>query len=172
MSHIFSHEVYVPTSTANDQQKEQFYENLNTARRSKVTYFSSIMGDFNSKVGGEHRRNTKEKVGVDVTNNRGETLNNFRQSKKLFCMNTLFKNPDKRRQTWRSPDQSIKNEIDVITYNKNISNAIGAETKLRGIPKELQKLTPHTTQMNEMNRNKPEKAINKACKMGKIQKLT
>lgn len=46
--------VYTPTNIANDQQIEQFYEGINTARKYENIHSEITMEDFNSKLGDTH----------------------------------------------------------------------------------------------------------------------
>lgn len=45
----------------------------------------------------------------------------FLNKEKLYCLNTFFEKHHKRKWTWKSPDNTVKNEIDyVLATDKRI----------------------------------------------------
>ena len=56
--------------------------------------------------------------GIGERNERGDRLVEFAASRKLYIGNSKYKKKDSRKWTWKSPDGSVKNEIDFIMTNK------------------------------------------------------
>lgn len=116
-------QAYAPTSASTDEDVEQFYEDLTTAKNQENTKFKIIMGDFNAKVG---QRTATDGLnignfGLGTRNIRGEMLLDFLNKEQMYCMNTFFKKQPQRKWTWRSPDGAIKNEIDyILTTDKQL----------------------------------------------------
>lgn len=111
-------QVYAPTTNANEEEIEKFYEQVNEAYQlaKKPTI---LMGDFNAKIG---MPTTTEKLitgkfGYGKRNNRGQQLIEFAFQNKLTIMNTIFKKDHKSKWTWISPDKKTTNEIDFILSN-------------------------------------------------------
>ena len=79
-----------------------------------------VMGDLNSKVGGQTNTSERETgcFGLGQRNERGDTLVEWATSKNLKIMNTQFQKKAGRRWTWRSPDGNTINEIDYIMTDK------------------------------------------------------
>lgn len=110
---------YSPTSTSEDEEAEQLYEDITTARRSENARYCTIMGDFNAKIGKKVEDSINiGSFGLGNRNDRGEMLIDYLQNENLYCMNTFFKKPIQRKWTWRSPSGNVKNEIDYILTNK------------------------------------------------------
>src|SRR5271154_1101962 len=56
--------------------------------------------------------------GIGERNERGDRLEEFAASRKLYIGNSKYKKKDGRKWTWKIPDGSVKNEIDFIMTNK------------------------------------------------------
>ena len=120
---------YAPTSDANEEAMNMFYEALqNTLDEIAERDVLIVMGDANAKVG-EHVTQTETvgQYGLGMTNERGEKFIEFCRTNDLAIMNTMFKKHPRRLYTWTSPDMKTKNQIDFITirkrWKKSISNA-------------------------------------------------
>uniref|UniRef100_A0A914WFQ5 Endonuclease/exonuclease/phosphatase domain-containing protein n=1 Tax=Plectus sambesii TaxID=2011161 RepID=A0A914WFQ5_9BILA len=74
---------YAPTSAAEDEEIERFYEELEEAMNTRCTYLI-VMGDFNAKV--ECRKDNKAFVGPSggERNEQGEWLVAIAESRRLF----------------------------------------------------------------------------------------
>lgn len=104
-----------PTSTSENEEAEQFYEDITTARRSENARYCTIIGDFNTKIG----KKVENRLNIGNRNHRAEMLLYHLQNKNLYCINTFFKKPIQRSLTWRGRNRSVKNEIDyIILTNK------------------------------------------------------
>lgn len=73
-TYIFKHEaigkvqitqVYAPTSTTDEQQIEQFYDDITTAGKSEKTRSVFIMGYFNYKIRDQNIDNISTEVNSD-----------------------------------------------------------------------------------------------------------
>lgn len=118
--HLQIIQAYAPTSKAEEEEIERFYEDLTKARQMEKAHFVIVMGDFNAKIG-ERKQGDTDYVGnfgLGERNERGETLTNYLDKENLYCLNTFFKKPKQRKWTWRSPDNKTRNEIDFILSNK------------------------------------------------------
>ncbi|EFN65839.1 Craniofacial development protein 2, partial [Camponotus floridanus] len=115
-------QAYAPTSTAQDEDIERFYEDLIEARSTEKAHFTIMMGDFNAKIGRQTMADTNIGMfGLGTRNNRGQTLIDFLGREGMYCMNTFFQEKPQKKWTWRSPDGTVKNEIDyILSSNKNI----------------------------------------------------
>lgn len=126
-------QVYAPTSTADEEEIEAFYTNLQgEIDESKKSDITIVMGDFNAKVGqrqDEIERGTIGKFGLGERNERGERLVEFAIANNLTIVNTNFSNHPRRIYTWTSPDGKTRNQIDYIMIQKRWISAIrGART--------------------------------------------
>ncbi|XP_022821436.1 uncharacterized protein LOC111352944 [Spodoptera litura] len=111
-------QAYAPTERSNDTDIENFYSDLKKAHTladEKVI----VLGDFNAKIG--QPKNDEKLVlgqyGLGQRNERGEQLLEYAFEYGLAIINTYFKKRPSRRWTWKSPDESVKNEIDYIMTN-------------------------------------------------------
>ncbi|KAK6026459.1 hypothetical protein OSTOST_07586 [Ostertagia ostertagi] len=110
--------VYAPTSQHDDEEVEQFYEEINEALRIPSTY-TIVQGDMNASVGKKTENDGREmgKFGYGERNERGEQMINFSTSNRLRIMNTFFMKPEKRLWTWKSPNGTVKKQIDYVFSN-------------------------------------------------------
>lgn len=88
-------QAYAPTSTAENEEAEQFYEDITTARNAEKARFVVVMGDFNAKVGRREKTDPGNvgPYGLGSRNERGQMLVDYMSTEGLFCMNTHFKKP-------------------------------------------------------------------------------
>ena len=74
------------------------------------------MGDVNAEIW--KRTNPVDtatgKFGLELRNERGDTLVEWATSKKYRIMNTMFEKTEGRRWTWKSPNGVTKSEIENI----------------------------------------------------------
>ena len=86
-------QVYAPTSSTEEAEVEQFYEDLQDLYEltpKKDVLF--IIGDWNAKVGSEEIPRVTGKFGLGVQNEAGQRLTGFCQENTLVIVNTLFQN--------------------------------------------------------------------------------
>lgn len=119
-------QVYAPTTTSSDEEIEQFYNDLQTTK-DKVPRREAciVMGDLNAKVGeGEDRVCGIGPYGLGERNERGDMLASFCQANELDIANTLFRQPVRRRYTWISPGDRVRNQIDYIMIDRRWKSSV------------------------------------------------
>lgn len=108
-------QVYAPTTDAEDDIIDRFYEDLQhllklTPKRDVLF----IIGDWNAKAGSQKIAGITDKFGLGVQNKAGLRLIEFCQENRLVIANTLFQQPKRRLYTWTTPDGQYRNQIDYI----------------------------------------------------------
>ncbi|XP_078246377.1 uncharacterized protein LOC144588115 [Pogona vitticeps] len=126
-------QVYAPTTTAEETEIEQFYEDLQhllelTPKKDVLL----ILGDWNAKVGSQEIKGTTGKFGLGVQNEAGQRLIEFCQDNKLVITNTLFQQHKRRLYTWKSPDGQYRNQIDYILCSQRWRSSIQSAKKRPG----------------------------------------
>ena len=94
-------QVYAPTSSSEEAEVEQFYEELQDLLEltpKKDVLF--IVGDWNVKVGSQETPGVTGKFGLGVQNEARQSLIQFCQENALVIANTLFKQHKRRLYTW------------------------------------------------------------------------
>ena len=84
-------QVYAPTSNAEEAEVERFYEDLQDILEltpTKNVLF--IIGDWNAKVESQKIPGVTSKFSLEVQNEAGQRLTEFRQENTLVIANTLF----------------------------------------------------------------------------------
>ena len=109
-------QVYAPTTAHDDEEVEAIYDDIADVVDNRTTRYTIVMGDFNAKIGTrvDGEQNVMGLYGNGLRNERGSRLIEFATSRKLYIANTKFNKKISRKWTWRSPDGSIRNEIDFI----------------------------------------------------------
>ena len=97
-------QVYAPTSTAEEAEVEQFYDDLQdllelTPKRDVLF----IIGDWNAKVGSQEIPGVTGKFGLGAQNEAGQRLTEFYQENTLIIANTLFQQHKRRLYTRSTP---------------------------------------------------------------------
>ena len=64
------------------------------------------------------------KHGLGNRNTRGEIFLQWCEANNQVIANTIFENHPRRKWTWRSPDNQVKNQIDYITICERFRNSI------------------------------------------------
>ena len=86
----------------------------------KPKHYTIVMGDFNAQIG--KRTNPTEtvtgKCGIELRNERDDTLVEWATSRTYTIMNTMFQKKAGRRWTWKSSNGVRKTEIDYILTNR------------------------------------------------------
>jgi exonuclease III len=104
---------YAPTSDAGDETHEEFLEELRVAVRDHNVKFRVLIGDWNAKIG--RKQDPTERMGshgFGDRNEAGERLLEVIEELRLHHANSLFRKREDRKWTWRSPNNTVKNEID------------------------------------------------------------
>ena len=115
-------QVYAPTSSHNDEEVEELYEEVAKIMEKNKSHYKIIMGDFNGKVGQQLQgdEGAVGAFGLGERNERGTRLVQFATSKNLRIENTFCKKSKNRKWTWKSPNGAVMNEIDYILSNRNV----------------------------------------------------
>ena len=122
-------QVYAPTSSAEEAEVEQFYEDLQDILEltpKKDVLF--IIGDWNEKVGSQKLRKKVPRVtgkfGLEVQNEAEQRLIAFCQENTLVIAKTLFQQHKRGLYTWTSPDGQHQNQIDYILCSQRWRSSI------------------------------------------------
>ena len=103
---------YAPTSSAEDEKVEQFYDHTERAMADNDSKHYVITGDFNAKIGTKTKEDFESMgaFGIWERNERGYRLIEFAEEHKQIIANTLFQKPKNRYWTSESPDGETKNQ--------------------------------------------------------------
>ena len=135
---------YAPTSSAEDEKVEQFYDDIERAMADSDSKYKIITGDFNANIGTKTKEEYSKSMGafgIGERNERGDCLIEFAEEHKLIIANTLFQNPKKKNRywTWESPDGETRTQTDfklssqrgIVTNCEVITKAdIGSDHRL------------------------------------------
>jgi len=101
-------QVYAPTSTATQDEIDEFYDSVKQAvDKVPASDMLVLMGDFNAKIGEGFEIGEEDIIGsfgLGVRNERGESLVSFATENELIVCNTWFKQHKRRLYTWTAPD--------------------------------------------------------------------
>ena len=107
-------QIYTPHNEMEDEEKEQFYQELEETLDGYNKNNTIVMGDLNAKVGNENigyeRTMGKHKLGIQ--NGNGERLRKFCQLNMFVITGTLFPHKDIQKATLVSADRRVRNQID------------------------------------------------------------
>ena len=106
-------QVYALTNNAEEAEVEQLYEDLqNLLELTPKKYILFIIGDWNAKVGSQEIPGVTSKFGLEVQNEAGQTLTDFRQENALVIANTHFQQHKRRLYIRTSSDGQHGNQTD------------------------------------------------------------
>ena len=118
-------QVYAPTSSAEEAEVEQFYEELQDPLEltpPKDVLF--IIEDWNAKVGNQEIPEVTGKFNLRVQNEERQRLTEFCQENTLVTANALFQQHKGRPYTWTSPDGQHRNYIYYILCSQRWRSCI------------------------------------------------
>lgn len=119
---------YAPTEGADDEVKDEFYDQVSRAcGRVKRSDYLIIGGDWNAKMGTPITASERRCVGVHamgVRNENGERLLDFLQTQRLVASNTCFTHKAVHTETWRSNDGVTRNQIDYILVRQRWRSSV------------------------------------------------
>jgi len=127
--------VHAPTEDKSQDEKETFYEQLESALNLiPSNRIQIVLGDLNAKVGKEEmfRQVTGGHSLHDETNDNGTKLIDFAIGNGLVIRSTMFPHKNIHKGTWRSPDGRYTNQIDHILVNSRFKNCIQDVRSIRG----------------------------------------
>ena len=126
-------QVYAPTSTADEEEMDYFYDALQKAiditPKGDIMY---VIGDWNAKVGKQKTAVVTGGFGLGTRNERGDTMVDFCSRNSLVVMNIMFKQHARRLYTWKSPDKITRNQIDYILCTGQWKSSIKRVTTIHG----------------------------------------
>ena len=126
-------QVYAPTSTADEEEMDYFYDALQKAiditPKGDIMY---VIGDWNAKVGKQNTAGVTGGFGLGTRNERGDTMVDFCSRNSRVFMNTMFKQHERRLYTWKSPDKITRNQIDYILCTGRWKSSIKRVTTIPG----------------------------------------
>lgn len=106
---------YAPTEMANNDDKDQFYEELTTTLlQCPRTDIIILMGDFNAKCGSNKSDSTGSHGLHNEINDNGHRLRSICSEFRLVIGGTLFPHKNIHKYTWTQPGNRAKNQIDHI----------------------------------------------------------
>ena len=112
---------YAPTKSAEFEEKETFYQHLQTVTQ-KLTKrdIQVVMGDMNANIGkdNDNWKGTMGKEGLGQINENGLLFADLCTLSELIIRGTLFPHKPTHKATWISPDLQTENQIDHITITK------------------------------------------------------
>ena len=83
-----------------------------------------IIGDWNAKAGSQEIPEVTGKFGIGVQNEAGQRLTEYCQDNELVIANTLFQQPKRWLNTWKSPDGQCWNHVDYILCSRRWRSSI------------------------------------------------
>jgi len=126
-------QVYMPTSVSEDEEIEKVYEQLEELLdKQKGRDNVLILGDWNAVVGEGREGKVLGKFGLGYRNERGEKLIGFCERRNLVITNTWFKQPYRRRYTWKQPGDRARYQIDYILVKQRYRNGVKCAKSLPG----------------------------------------
>ena len=113
-------QVYAPTTSYSGEGINNFYNDVDESLK-KPNHYPIVMGDFSAHIG--KRTNRMEtatgKFGLELRNERGNTLVEWATSRKYKIRNVMFQKKAWRRWTWTNPNGGTKTKIDYILTNSS-----------------------------------------------------
>nr|KAG5699715.1 hypothetical protein BaRGS_022113 [Batillaria attramentaria] len=112
---------YAPTNVADEEEKENFYEQLQAVLdKAPRRDLKILMGDLNAKVGTDNtdRELIMGKHGTGTQNENGELFTEFCTTNDLVIGGTIFPHKTIHKTTWTSPDGRTVNQIDHIIHHR------------------------------------------------------
>ncbi|CAG2254452.1 Craniofacial development protein 2 [Mytilus edulis] len=114
-------QVYSPTNNADEEEKDDFYNSLQTTVNSVPKRdILMIIGDLNAKVGKDRTGREREMGpnGIGEMNENGEIFADFCAVNSLVIGGTLFPHKNCHKVTWVSPNGVTENQIDHIALSQ------------------------------------------------------
>ena len=118
---------YAPTEEAEDEMKDEFYEQLEEAIPTTPQHDMLLVnGDFNARVGMDNtdKERTMDTHGIGHINNNGERLVELCEENNLVIGGTQFKHKDIHKVTWRSPSYNTVTKIDHVIINQKCRRSL------------------------------------------------
>jgi exonuclease III len=127
--------VYVPTESAKEEEKEQFYEYLNICCDQILKHDALlILGDFIAKIGKElvNQSVSGQHTIHEETSENGLILCQFAEANELIISSTCFEHKDIHKGTWKDPAGRTINQIVHVLINKRRATIVEDVKTTRG----------------------------------------
>ena len=129
-------QVYAPQNGLDDNEKDEFYEQLQKVYETVPKHDSIIvLGDLNAKIGlqmrGEGGIVGRHGLKGERTNN-GWRFVSFCEINNIAITSTMFPHKEIHKYTWTSPDGATKNQIDHIAVNSTFRRSVLDVRSYRG----------------------------------------
>ena len=125
---------YAPTVDSTGNEMKCFYEELQTTLEAKKQWNGHCDGGLNAKVGMGSHDSSVGLFGLGLQNRSSEEIAESCDSNKLFSANTLCEWPKRRKNTWISPDDKCRNQIDFRCVDQRfraMTNSKTSQCRLR-----------------------------------------
>ena len=126
---------YAPTNDAEDEKKEDFYQQLqDVIDKTGNRDMTILMGDFNAKIGGDNigYEDVMGTHGLGTMNENGERFADLCALNQLVIGGSIFPHKRIHKATWVSPDHRTENQIDHICINQKFRRAWRDVRVMRG----------------------------------------
>ena len=129
-------QVYAPTNEADDEVKDDFYEQLQKIVDEVPRHdMLLVIGDWNAKVG-EQQLGEEGIVGrfgmIGERSDNGERFVSFCALNNLAIASTMFPHKEIHRYTWTSPNGQYHNQIDHMAVRSNFKRSVQDVRAYRG----------------------------------------
>ena len=116
-------QLHAPTSTYNDEEVEESGAKIqHVLQNVKSDEIIIVMGHLNAKIDEESQGDVVDCFGLGESNERRERLVQFCTQNNSGIMNT-FEHSKRRLYTWKSADETVRNQIDFIMINNRFKNS-------------------------------------------------
>nr|KAG5693036.1 hypothetical protein BaRGS_005660 [Batillaria attramentaria] len=111
---------YTPTNDAEEEKKDDFYQQLQTVIDRGAKDMTILMGDVNAKIGSDNTgyEDTMGTHGLGQMNENAERFADFCALNQLVIGGSIFPHKRIHKATWRSPDNDTENQIDHICISR------------------------------------------------------
>jgi endonuclease/exonuclease/phosphatase family metal-dependent hydrolase len=127
--------VYAPTESATEEQKEHFYEDLNRCCVQILKHDALlILRDFNANIGKElaNQSVVGQHIIHEETSENGLILCQFTEANELIISSTCFEHKDIHKGTWKDPAGRTVNQTDHVLINKRRATIVVDVRTMRG----------------------------------------
>ena len=124
---------YAPKNDKDDQEKENFYENLEVCNRIPRHGMVIIMGDFNAQMGKQEHQQVVGPYAIhDISNENDNMLTHIAIRNRLIIKSTMFPHKYINLGTWRIPGSNEVNQIDHVLVTSHHSSSVSDIRSCRG----------------------------------------
>uniref|UniRef100_A0A7I4Y8T5 Reverse transcriptase domain-containing protein n=1 Tax=Haemonchus contortus TaxID=6289 RepID=A0A7I4Y8T5_HAECO len=110
---------YSPHSTADEEELDAFYDQLEEIIHNEKSFYKFVVGDFNARLGEAREEEFRiGRFGMGDRNENGNRLAGLLSAARLFHGNSFFQKKEHRRWTWESPNGTTHAELDHVLTNR------------------------------------------------------